>query len=103
MIWEFAIFRKLVREKLEEIASGTAPEDLFAARELILEITDRSEVGSIHQYVEETSRERDAARDALREANEQIRIVFWRFCPTNCVIRWPQYDRNTHRARSRQC
>ena len=71
MIWEFAIFRKLVREKLEEIASGTAPEDLFAARELILEITDRSEVGSIHQYVEETSRERDAARDALREANEQ--------------------------------
>jgi signal transduction histidine kinase/CheY-like chemotaxis protein len=69
--WEFAIFRKLLRETLEEIAPSVTTQDLFAARELILEVTDRSEVGSIHQWVEETSRERDAARDALKEANEQ--------------------------------
>jgi RsbT co-antagonist protein rsbRD N-terminal domain len=50
VIWEFAIFRKLLREMLEHIAPSVASQDLFAARELILEITDRSEVGSIHQY-----------------------------------------------------
>jgi signal transduction histidine kinase/ActR/RegA family two-component response regulator len=71
VIWEFAIFRKLLRETLEEIASSEPSQNLYAARELILEVTDRSEVGSIHQYVQETSRERDAARDALREANDQ--------------------------------
>ena len=71
VIWEFAIFRKLIRETLENIAPSVASQDLFAARELILEITDRSEVGSIHRYVEETARERDTARDALKQANEQ--------------------------------
>jgi signal transduction histidine kinase len=71
VIWEFAIFRKLLREMLEHIAPSVASQDLFAARELILEISDRSEVGSIHQYVEEATRERDAARDALKEANQQ--------------------------------
>lgn len=71
VIWEFAIFRKLLRETLEEIAPSLTSADLFAARELMMAVTDRSEVGSIHQYVEETARERDAARDALRAANEQ--------------------------------
>jgi signal transduction histidine kinase len=68
---EFAIFRKLLRETLEELAPRVASQDLFAVGELILEIIDRSEIGSIHQYVEETSRERDSAREALQEANEQ--------------------------------
>jgi signal transduction histidine kinase len=71
VIWEFAIFRKLIRETLEHIEPSVTSQDLFAARELILEITDRSEVGSIHRYVEETTRERDTARDALKEANDQ--------------------------------
>lgn len=71
VIWEFAIFRKLVRETLEHIAPSVTTLDLFTARELVLEIIDRSEVGSIHRYVEETAHERDAARDALREANQQ--------------------------------
>ena len=71
VIWEFAIFRKLLRETIEQLASKVAPADLFVARELVLEIVDRSEVGSIHQYVEEAGAERDAAREAMREANEQ--------------------------------
>jgi signal transduction histidine kinase/CheY-like chemotaxis protein len=69
--WEFAIFRKLLREALEELAPAGPPANLFAARELILAITDRSEVGSVQQYIDETSRERDLAREALNEANEQ--------------------------------
>ena len=69
--WEFAIFRKLLREALEELAPAEPPANLFAARELILAITDRSEVGSVQQYIDETSRERDLAREALNEANEQ--------------------------------
>jgi signal transduction histidine kinase/ActR/RegA family two-component response regulator len=69
--WEFAIFRKLLREALEELAPAEPPANLFAARELILAITDQSEVGSVQQYIEETSRERDLAREALKEANEQ--------------------------------
>jgi signal transduction histidine kinase len=71
VIWEFALFRTLLREALEELAPAEPPADLFAARELILAITDRSEVGSVQQYIEETSRERDLAREALNEANEQ--------------------------------
>jgi signal transduction histidine kinase len=71
VIWEFAIFRKLIRETLEQAAAGVGSQDLFVVRELILEITDRSEVGSIHRYVEQTAAERDAARDALKEANDQ--------------------------------
>ncbi|HJU11480.1 MAG TPA: ATP-binding protein, partial [Candidatus Binataceae bacterium] len=71
VIWEFAIFRKLLRETLDELSSSESWNTLIDGRELILEITDRSEIGSIRQYIEETSLERDAARDALREANEQ--------------------------------
>jgi RsbT co-antagonist protein rsbRD N-terminal domain len=59
--WEFALFRKLLREALEELAPAEPPANLFAAREVILAITDRSEVGSVQQYIEETSRERDLA------------------------------------------
>jgi hypothetical protein len=38
--WEFAIFRKLLREALEELAPAGPPANLFAARELILAITN---------------------------------------------------------------
>jgi signal transduction histidine kinase/ActR/RegA family two-component response regulator len=71
VIWEFAIFRALLRETLEELAPVESSPNLFAARELILTIIDRSEVGSVQQYIEETSRERDLAREALQEADEQ--------------------------------
>jgi signal transduction histidine kinase/ActR/RegA family two-component response regulator len=71
LVWEFAIFRTLLRETLEELAPAEPSGNLFAACELILAITDRSEVGSVQQYVEETSRERDLAREALKEANGQ--------------------------------
>jgi len=71
LIWEFAIFRTLLRETLEELAPAEPPANLFAARELILAITNRSEVGSVQQYIEETSRERDLAREDLKQANEQ--------------------------------
>jgi signal transduction histidine kinase/ActR/RegA family two-component response regulator len=69
--WELAIFRKLLRETLEELASAESSANLFATRELILALVDRSEVGAIQQYVEETSQERDLAREALKEANAQ--------------------------------
>lgn len=71
VIWEFALFRQLLREALEELAPAEPTANLFAARELILAITDQSEVGSVQQYIEETSRERDLAREALNDANEQ--------------------------------
>jgi two-component system, chemotaxis family, CheB/CheR fusion protein len=71
VIWGFAIFRRLLRETVEEIATIKSREDVFAAREFSRQITDRSEIGSIHQYLDETSQERDTARQALREANQQ--------------------------------
>jgi signal transduction histidine kinase/ActR/RegA family two-component response regulator len=71
LLREFTIFRKLVRETLEELVATEPAQNLYAARELLLDMADRSELGSIHQYLEETSRERDIAREALREANEQ--------------------------------
>jgi len=71
VIWEFSIFRKLLREMLEQIASQLPLDELFKARELILEVADLSEIHSIRQYVEETSLERDSAREALKQANEQ--------------------------------
>jgi len=71
LIREFTIFRKLVRETVEELVGTESPRDLFAARELLLDTADRSEIASIRQYLEETSQERDAAREALREANDQ--------------------------------
>jgi signal transduction histidine kinase/ActR/RegA family two-component response regulator len=71
VIWEFAVFRKLLREALEEIATTETRENLFAAVELVIDIVDRSEIGSIHQYVEEANQERDTVREALHEANQQ--------------------------------
>jgi signal transduction histidine kinase len=71
VIWEFAIFRALLRETLEELAPAEPSANLFAARELIITIIDRSEVGSVQQYIEETGRERDLARGALKEADKQ--------------------------------
>ena len=71
VIWEFAIFRTLLRETLEELAPAEPSANLFAARELILAIADRSEVGSVQQYIDETSCERDRARGALQQSNEQ--------------------------------
>jgi hypothetical protein len=65
VIWEFALFRTLLREALEEVAPAEPPANLFVARELILAIIDRSEVGSVQQYIEEISRERDLAREAV--------------------------------------
>jgi protein involved in temperature-dependent protein secretion len=73
VIWGFAIFRRLLRETVEEIATIKSREDVFAAREFSRQITDRSEIGSIHQYLDETSQERGTAREALREANQQKR------------------------------
>jgi two-component system CheB/CheR fusion protein len=71
VIWEFAIFRALLRETLEELAPAEPAANLFAARELIHTVTDLSEVGSVQQYIEETGRERDLAREALKDADEQ--------------------------------
>ncbi|MGH7906805.1 MAG: ATP-binding protein [Candidatus Binataceae bacterium] len=70
LIWEFAIFRKLLREALEELAASESHRNLFTARELIMELTDRSERGSVQQYLDEANQERDAARNELRAAND---------------------------------
>jgi two-component system, chemotaxis family, CheB/CheR fusion protein len=69
--WEFALFRQLVRETLEELAPTQPLSILFAARELLMHLVDRSEFGSIEQYVREATRERDGAREELRIASEQ--------------------------------
>jgi signal transduction histidine kinase len=71
VVWEFAIFRTLLRETLEELAPAEPSGNLFAARELILATADRSELGSVQQYIDETSCERDRARGALQESHEQ--------------------------------
>ena len=70
LIREFAIFRKLLRQAVEELTPNNPLHILFAARERILEVADRSEIGSVHQYVENANLERDAAREELRAANE---------------------------------
>jgi signal transduction histidine kinase len=72
-----------------------------SARELILEITDRSEVGSIHRYVEETTQERNSALEALKEANEQ-KDRFLAVLSHELRNRWPQYLRDSHFARTEQ-
>jgi len=69
--WEFAIFRQLLRQALEELAAVQPSSTLYAARELLMHIVDRSEFGSIQQFVREADLERDAAREELRAANEQ--------------------------------
>ncbi len=69
--WEFAIFRQLLRQTLEELAAAQPSDILYGARELLMHIVDRSEFSSIEQFVREANLERDAARDELRAANEQ--------------------------------
>jgi signal transduction histidine kinase/CheY-like chemotaxis protein len=69
--WEFALFRQLIRETLDELAATEASSTLFAARELLMHLVDKSEFGSMEQYVQDTARERDAAREKFRAANEQ--------------------------------
>jgi len=71
VIWEFSIFRRLLRETLEDLAAEMAPTNLFAVRERIFELADQSELGSVEQYVNEAGQERDIAREGLRQANEQ--------------------------------
>jgi signal transduction histidine kinase/ActR/RegA family two-component response regulator len=70
VIWEFSIFRRLLRETVEEL-DDTGAEPRFAVRERITEVADRSEIGSVQQYVDDATQERDAAREELRHANEQ--------------------------------
>lgn len=70
VIWEFAIFRRLLRETIEEL-EDTGAKPHFAVRERIMEVADRSEIGCVQQYVEDATQERDAAREELRLANEQ--------------------------------
>lgn len=69
--WEFALFRQLVRQTLEELASTRSSSTLFTVRELLMRLIDRSEFASIEQYVREAAQERDAAREQLRVAGEQ--------------------------------
>jgi signal transduction histidine kinase/ActR/RegA family two-component response regulator len=71
VIWEFSIFRQLLREAVEELSHKLPSEALFQIREAVLSLTDLSEIGSVEQYIDEAQRERDAAREELRKANEQ--------------------------------
>jgi signal transduction histidine kinase/ActR/RegA family two-component response regulator len=71
VIWEFAIFRKLLREAIERFVPEVSPEQRFDIGETVLALTDHSEIGSVEQYVEEARQERDAAREELRKADEQ--------------------------------
>ncbi len=71
LIWEFSIFHRLLREMLEELSSRAARNELFEAREFVMELADLSELSSAQQYMQETQQERDAAREELRLANEQ--------------------------------
>ena len=71
LVWEFAIFRKLLREVIEQLAADLSRDILFAVREKIMERADQSEMGSVEEYLQEAHQERDAAREELRKANEQ--------------------------------
>ncbi len=71
LIWEFSIFRKLLRETIEQLRDRLPPEGLFQAREVVLKLTDQSELGSVEQYVDEARQERDDAREQVRKADEQ--------------------------------
>lgn len=71
VIWEFAIFRKLLRESLELLTTQISSEVLYVVRESVLELTDLSEQAGVETYVNEAQRERDTARDELRKANDQ--------------------------------
>jgi signal transduction histidine kinase len=71
LIWEFAIFRRLLRETVEELGGDGSAAETFELREAVLKIVDLSELASVKQYVEESRVERDHAREQLRKANEQ--------------------------------
>jgi signal transduction histidine kinase len=71
LICEFAIFRRLLREMLEQIGGDSPSTGLFELREAVLKLADLSEIASVKQYVEESRAERDKAREELRKANEQ--------------------------------
>lgn len=71
VVREFALFRQLVRQTLEELAPSQPSGTLFTAREILMRLIDRSEFSSIEQYLREAIEERDAAREELRVANEQ--------------------------------
>jgi hypothetical protein len=43
LVWEFSIFRKLLRETLEQLNSEMSPESLFVVREAAVNLTDKSE------------------------------------------------------------
>src|SRR5271155_2407045 len=70
LVWEFSIFHRLLREKLEELSSQAALNELFEAREFVMELADLSELSSVRQYIHEAQQERDAVREELRLANE---------------------------------
>jgi hypothetical protein len=94
VIWGFAIFRRLLRETVEEIATIESREDVFAAREF-RQITDRSEIGSIHQYLDETSQERDTARRLARSKPAE-KTVFWLCCRMSYAIHWRRCSGTSH-------
>jgi signal transduction histidine kinase/ActR/RegA family two-component response regulator len=71
VIWEFAVFRKLLRHELEHAAANLRPQQSFHIREQIMALTDLSELGSVERYVDESRQERDAAREELTKANRQ--------------------------------
>ncbi|HEY2105638.1 MAG TPA: ATP-binding protein [Candidatus Binataceae bacterium] len=71
LVWEFAIFRKLLSEALEQLAAELRADLLFAVREKTMELSDQSEMGSVEQYVQEAQQERDSAREELSKANDQ--------------------------------
>jgi hypothetical protein len=70
VIWEFAVFRRLLREAVEGLHE-TPAESRFAVRVWIIEVADRSEVGSVQQYIDDANQERDAAREELCHTNGQ--------------------------------
>src|SRR5271156_2530048 len=69
LIVELAIFKKAVRRLLEEEARERPPEELFAARELVIELVDLSQISSVQAFIDDTVRERDRTREELRLAN----------------------------------
>ena len=71
LVWEFAIFRKLLRKALEQLTADMPGEALFAVLEKTMELADQSEMGSVEQYVQQAQQERDAAIEELRQTNDQ--------------------------------
>jgi signal transduction histidine kinase/ActR/RegA family two-component response regulator len=67
LIVELAIFKKAVRRVME--TRERPAEELFAARELVIELVDLSQISSVQAFVNDTVRERDRAREELRLAN----------------------------------